>query len=85
MDNEIDYLKCTRNAPKFLYIHKVFFGLSLNIKYLCKYFFGIKQLRITLLPNKILRDSNFFLNKLIIWLKYVDVKIVKFNPFLIIL
>ena len=54
MDNEINYSECSRNAPKFAYIHKDFFGLSLNIKYLRKYFFGIKQLRITLLPNKIL-------------------------------
>ena len=48
MDNEIDYTECELNAPKFTYIHKVFFGLSLSIKYLCKYFFGIKQLKITL-------------------------------------
>ena len=43
MDNEIDYSECIRNVPKFSYnmIYKVFFGLSLNIKYLCKYFFGI--------------------------------------------
>ena len=39
MDNEIDSSECTRNVPKFSYniIDKVFFGLSLNIKYLCKY------------------------------------------------
>ena len=56
MDNKIDYSECTRNIPKFSYniIHEVFFGLSLNIKYRYKYFFGINQLRITLLPNKIL-------------------------------
>ena len=36
-----------------LYI-QFFFGLSLNIKYLCKYFFGVKRMRITLLPYKIL-------------------------------
>ena len=56
MDNEIDYSDYTRNIPKFSHniIHKVFFGLGLNIKYLCKYLFGMKQLRITLLPNKIL-------------------------------
>ena len=56
MDNEIDYSECTRNEPKFSYNikRKVFFSLSLNIKYLRKYFFGIRQLRITLIPNKIL-------------------------------
>ena len=34
MDNEIDYSECTRNVPKFIYniIHKVFFGLNLNLK-----------------------------------------------------
>ena len=55
MDNEINYSECTRNVPKFSYniVHKVLFGLSLNEKYLCKYFFGIRQLKITLLPNKI--------------------------------
>ena len=46
MDNEIDYSECTRNAPKFSYIRKVFFGLTLYMKYLCKYFFGIKQCNI---------------------------------------
>ena len=56
MDNGIDYSECTRNVPKFSYniMNKVFFGLSLNMKYLCKYFFGIRQLRITLLLNEIL-------------------------------
>ena len=58
MDNEIDYSECPGNVPKFSYniIHKVFFVLSLNIKYICKYSFGIKQLRITLLSNKILDE-----------------------------
>ena len=63
MDNEIDYSECTQNVPKFSYnIQKVFSDLSLNIKYLCKYFFYIKQLRITLLPNKvhILWERKFF-------------------------
>ena len=56
MDNEIDYSEFTLNVTKFSnnIIHKAFFGFSLSIKYLCKYFFDIKQLRITLLPNKIL-------------------------------
>ena len=40
MENEIDYSECARNAPKFSYIHQVFFDSSLNMKYLCKYFFG---------------------------------------------
>ena len=58
MDNEIDYSERTWNIPKFSYniVHKVFFGLSLNIKYLGKYSFSIQQLRITLLPNKILQE-----------------------------
>ena len=61
MDNEIDYSEFTQNVPNFLYniIHKVFFGLSLNIKYLCKYFFGVKRLRIKLLTYKILLERQF--------------------------
>ena len=37
IDNEIAYSECIQKVPKFSYniIHKVFFGLSLNIKYLC--------------------------------------------------
>ena len=56
MNNEINNLKCTRNVPKFSkkIIDKVLFGLRINMKYLCKYFFGVNQLRMTLLPNKIL-------------------------------
>ena len=43
VDSVIHYSECAPNAPKFSYMNKVFFALSLNIKYLCKYLFGIKQ------------------------------------------
>ena len=44
-------------------VNKVFFGLSLNVKYLRKYFFGVNLLRITLLSYKILLGRQFW-NKL---------------------
>ena len=56
IENEIAYSECKQKVTKFSsnIVHKVFFGLSLNIKYLCKYFFGVKRMKITLLPYKIL-------------------------------
>ena len=42
MDNETDYSECRRNAPKFTYIHKVFFGFSKIV--LCIFQFQNKSL-----------------------------------------
>ena len=45
IDNEAAYSECTQKGHKFTYniAHKVFFGFSLDPRYLCKYFFGVKQ------------------------------------------
>ena len=45
IDNEAAYLECTqKKGHKFTYniAHRFFFGLSLDLKYLCKYFLTVQ-------------------------------------------